>query len=129
MMSKFKVFFRRLSYFLLGLIIGIFILKRIYNKKNATFDYMPNARTLKSINAKPIIYFSNEAKTRLKESGIDSVEAMRLLKDGNVNFGKSHQHQKPCAEFFIEPTAKTPDLSLVVERCDSVSVIKSIIIN
>lgn len=126
-MSKFYGFLRRLFFFAIGLVIGIFILKNFFNKKNAEFDYMPNARTLKSISNKPLVYFSDEAKDQLKQLNIDSVQAMTLLDFGKVNFKASQLREKPCQTYQIEPTKKTPPIIMSVQRCDSVSIIKSII--
>lgn len=125
-MSKFYGFLRRLFFFAIGLVIGIFILKNFLNKKNAEFDYMPNARTLKSIRNKPVIYFSEEAKVQLKQMAIDSAQAMRLLEFGKVNFKESDLRIEPCQTYKIEPTKNTPSIVISVQRCDSVSVIKSI---
>ncbi len=115
-------FFKRLGFYLLGFGIGIFILGRFYDKKNASFDYLPNARTLKSILARTIIY-SDSAKIYMEKHHIDTTAVMSLLHHGNVNFSPENRGKAPCHTYLIEPTRKTAKISIRVKRCDSIATV------
>ncbi len=119
-------FSKRLGYFSFGLIIGIFLVRFFYQKKNIEFDYLPNDRTLKSIRNKPYLQYTETALKEMKLLKIDSADIQTILLYGKVNFKKSDTKSNPCKTYTIEPTQKTKSFSITVERCDSVSNIKSI---
>jgi len=115
-------FFKRLGFYLLGLGLGIFLLGRFYDKKNASFDYLPNARTLKSIRAKKIVY-EESVKSIMKEHHIDTTAVMSLLYYGDVKFTTANRGKAPCHTYLIEPTRKTAKISIWVKRCDSIATV------
>ncbi len=119
-------FLRRFSYFLLGLTIGVLVVNFFFSKKKIEFDYLPNARTLKSIRSKPYIKYSPEALTYMAHHHIDTTQVLSLFYYGKVNFKKSELKTEPCKTYFIEPTDKSAPFSIKVERCDSVSTVKII---
>ncbi len=49
-------FVHRLAYYLSGFAIGLVLLMFFLNGKDASCDYSPNARTVKNISSKPIVY-------------------------------------------------------------------------
>lgn len=116
-------FFKRLGFFLIGLAIGIYLLGRFYDKKNATFEYGPNARTLKSIRNKPHFVYTKEVREIMNQQDIDSTAVQSLLYFGNIKFTKDNRGKAPCHTYLIEPTAKTANISISVERCDSVATV------
>lgn len=122
-------FLRRFSFFLLGLAIGIFILKFFLAKKNVEFDYLPNARTLKSIRNKKTLEYSPEVIQYMTQNQVDFTQVQSLLHNGEVNFKESDVESTPCKTYVIEPTSKTANLVLTVERCDSVATIQKIRLN
>lgn len=119
-------FLRRLSFFLLGLAIGTFILKFFLQKKNVNFDYLPNARTLKSIrNIQPLSYSVN-AKTFMIDNQIDTLTINQILSTGKVDFSRSKTHTNPCKTYLILPPNNTTQIALTVTRCDSTATVEKI---
>jgi len=116
-------FFKRLGFFLFGLAIGVYLLGRFYDNKNATFEYGPNARTLKSIRNKPHFVYSEEVSKIMQQQNIDTTAVQSLLYYGNIKFSKENRGKAPCHTYLIEPTKKTADISISVERCDSVATV------
>ncbi len=116
-------FFKRLGFFLFGLALGTFLLGRFYDKKNASFDYGPNARTLKSIRNKQFFVYSDEVKEIMKLHNIDTTAVKNLLFFGDVKFNKRNRGKAPCHTYLIEPTKKTAAISISVKRCDSVATV------
>ncbi len=82
---------KRLVYFGFGLVLGIIALNFIWDKKGTTFEYMPNARTLKVLREKPRFY-SSSAVEQIKALSNDDVLEF-LLKEGKVDFN-SKQNTK-----------------------------------
>jgi hypothetical protein len=127
MNPKISAFLRRFSFFLLGLALGMMLLNFFFSKKNIEFDYLPNARTLKSIRTKPQIVFAPEVKTYMTAHQVDSVQVMSLLYYGDVDFQKSTLKEIACPIYFIEPTSQSAPLQIWVERCDRVSTVQKVI--
>ncbi len=114
-------FFYRLAYFLIGLIIGIFILQRIYKAKNAQFQYGPNNRTLVSIKNRPHFEYDTQAISFMKTHSLDSTFVMNILTYGKVDFTKENRGKAPCHTYRILPTEQTKPYQIMVKRCDSVA--------
>lgn len=119
---------KRIGYYLVGVSIGSIGVYFFWQKKNATFDYGMDARTLKTIRIKERI-FSDNAKKVMLNSDIDTTKISTILYTGDVDFGKSKPRQKPCAEYYITGNDDLKNVSLYVSRCDSVSTIEKIIID
>ncbi|WP_439129635.1 DUF4258 domain-containing protein [Polaribacter sp.] len=119
---------KRIFYYLIGLSIGSIGVYFFWQKKNATFDYGMDARTLKTIRIRKIEYSKN-AKNTMKTSNIDTLKVNTILKNGDVDFGKSKPRQKPCADYFITGKEKLNNINLLVKRCDSIATIEEIIVN
>lgn len=121
-------FFRRLSFFLLGLAIGMFILNYFLQRKNVQFDYLPNARTLKSIRNMKKISISTDAQQYMSIHNIDTLQINELLLAGKVNFSRSQTHTAPCKTYLIEPTPHTKPIEITVKRCDSIAIVEKILL-
>jgi hypothetical protein len=120
MQLKFDIhFYKRFGFFLLGLGIGIFLLGKFLDKKNASFDYLPNARTLKSIREKAYFTYDAPVLEKMKQKGIDTTAIKSLLYYGDVSFTKENRGKAPCHTYLILPTKKTAQISILVKRCDS----------
>ena len=119
---------KRIGYYLVGLSIGSVGVYFFWQKKQATFDYGMDARTLKTIRIKERI-FSDEAKNSMLQHNIDTTKISTILYAGDVDFGKSKARQKPCAEYFVTGIRELKNVSLVVKRCDSTSTIQKVIVN
>ena len=77
-------FRQRLPYFLVGLFIGIIVVIFIWGKKNTRFDYGPNARVLKNLSTKELVYSKN-ALQAITELNIDTSTVSFILQSGDVD--------------------------------------------
>jgi len=114
-------FLKRIGYYLIGVSLGSIVVLFIWKGKDISFDYGPNARTLKSIRSKQIL-FSKITLNELNNTSVDSVRIKQILKSGKVNFSKSKPRIKPCAEYLVE----SDNIDIYVRRCDSVATIEKI---
>ena len=112
---------RRLRFFGIGFIISLMATFFFWSKKKVQFDYGMDARTLKSITYRKKI-LDDKLKTLITEDNKDSIMNI-ILMHGDVNFGKSRQHEKP-AKYWVESNYKNQKLILWVERGDSIATIK-----
>ena len=113
---------QRIGYYLGGFSIGLIILAFFLNGKKVSCDYGPEARVLKNINTKKIMY-SEAIHQALIAKEIDSLTILFLLKKGDVNFSKSQPRQEPCGVYAIEGSYNKKDMVLTVENCDDIATI------
>lgn len=118
---------KRIGYYLVGLSIGSVAVYFFWQKKEASFDYGMDARTLKTIRIRERLY-SEEAKKSMKEYNIDTLKISTILYTGDVDFGKGKPRQKPCAEYYVTGKKKLENVSLYITRCDSTSTIEKVIV-
>ncbi|MCG8184199.1 DUF4258 domain-containing protein [Tenacibaculum piscium] len=118
---------KRFGYYSIGLIFGSLVVLFIWKGKDVSFDYGMDARTLKTIRIRKRL-FSDTAKQVLKTSHIDSITIATILKNGNVNFGKSKPRLEHCPEYFITGKDSLKNIDLYIIRCDSTSTIDKIMI-
>lgn len=119
---------KRIGYYLVGLSLGSIAVYFFWQKKNATFDYGMDARTLKTIRIKKRV-FSDEAKQSMLKHKIDTTKISTILHLGDVDFGKGKPRQKPCAEYYITGKNDLKNVHLYVKRCDSIASIEKIIVD
>lgn len=122
------MFVKRIGIYLIGLSIGSVGVYFFWQKKNASFDYGMDARTLKTIRIRKRL-FSNDAVKSMELYKIDTLKISKILKKADVDFGKGNPRQKPCAEYYITGKNELKNISLLVKRCDSSASIEKIIIN
>ncbi|WP_299060890.1 DUF4258 domain-containing protein [uncultured Polaribacter sp.] len=118
---------KRIGYYLVGLSLGCIGVYFFWQKKQATFDYGMDSRTLKSIRIKKRL-FSEDATNAMQKFDIDTLKIKTILYTGDVDFGKGNPRQKPCAEYFITGSKELENISLLVKRCDSTATIQKIIV-
>lgn len=119
-------FKQRLPYFLVGLTIGIIAVIFVFDKKETTFDYGPNARVLKNISIKKHIY-SEAVKTSILTKQIDTAQISWILKKGNVNIWDKIKLDT-CIQYDIKGRRELKSITLMVKNCDSTAFIEKIII-
>jgi hypothetical protein len=100
----------------------------IWSKKEASFDYMPDARVLKNIQSKTL-KTSLEVQKTINTFQIDSITLADMIKTGSVDFKKSNTKAEPCKTYWIHTSYKNEKLSLLIENCDSIATIQEIIKN
>ena len=116
---------QRIGYYLGGFSIGLIILAFFLNGKKVSCDYGSEARVLKNINTKKII-FSEAILTDLSTKKIDSTTISYLLKKGDINFSKSSPREKPCGIYAIEGEYKDIEMLMTVQNCDSIATILNV---
>ena len=119
---------KRIFYYLVGLSLGSIAVYFFWQKKNATFDYGMDSRTLKTIRIKKRL-FSEDAKTAMLKFNIDTLKISNILTNGDVDFGKGKPRQAPCAEYFITGNNELENISLLVIRCDSTATVNKIMVD
>ncbi|AMC10034.1 hypothetical protein Lupro_01630 [Lutibacter profundi] len=115
---------QRLPYYIIGFFLGIMLVYFFLNKKNVEFDYLPNARVLKSIRRKPQI-FSPEVLQIIHSKKIDSSTINQILKNGNVDIWNKLKLDS-CMQYNIQGRNNLKNIMLTVKRCDSVAFIEKI---
>tara|TARA_R110000764_G_scaffold208972_1_gene294617 strand:+ start:816 stop:1199 length:384 start_codon:yes stop_codon:yes gene_type:complete len=122
-------FLKRLGFFLVGLSIGIVFLTMFLKKKSEEtgvyFCYLPNCRTLKDIRSKPM-YYSEEAKLKLVEYQLDSVDVKYILTEGDVDFSNSDTKSVPCKTYIVESEVKEREWKFTVKNCRNKATLQQI---
>lgn len=113
---------QRIGYYLGGFSIGLVILAFFLNGKKTSCSYGPEARVLKNINKKKIV-FSDYVNSQINNNVIDSTKIRTILKKGDINFSESNTRQKPCGIYIVEGDYNDRNLLLTVENCDSLATI------
>lgn len=118
---------KRFGYYFGGFAIGLVLLAFFLNGRKASckFDYGPDARVLKSINSKQLIY-SAEAQDFMKNKSIDTTQINYILYKGDINFSKSESRKKPCGIYFVEGEIEQKETALIIENCKEKAFIKTI---
>lgn len=113
---------QRIGYYLGGFSLGLIILAFFLNGKKVSCSYGPDARVLKNIRLKKLMY-SDAIKSQLINHQLDSTALNYVLRKGDINFSKSNTRQKPCGIYMVEGDYKDQDIILTVENCDSIATI------
>ena len=113
---------QRIGYYLGGFSLGLVILAFFLNGKKTSCSYGPDARVLKNIRLKKIIY-SDIVNSELTINNLDSTALNYVLKKGNINFSESNARQKPCGVYMIEGDYNEKEIVLTIENCDSIATI------
>jgi hypothetical protein len=113
---------QRIGYYLGGFSIGLVILAFFLNGKKTSCSYGPDARVLKNIRLKKIV-FSDNSNAQLLTNNLDSVAVNYVLRKGNINFSESDARQKPCGMYIVEGDFKEKEIILTIENCDSIATI------
>src|SRR5210317_659331 len=119
-------FKQRLPYFLIGLIIGIILVIFVFGKKDASFDYLPNARVLKDINKKNRIY-TKEAIADLAIYQLDTADVSLILKTGDIDFGSKEKLENGCFIYAIKGSETLESVTLKVTNCKTTATITEVL--
>jgi len=116
---------QRIGYYLVGLSLGIVLITFIFKGKKTDFSYFPDARVLKNISTKQLLYSQNALET-IKNKAIDSLTISEILKSGNVNFSEGNRKLDSCKIYVIDSELNDKDVSLSVKNCETIATILSI---
>lgn len=116
---------KRFGYYFGGFAIGLVILAFFLNGKRVSCDYGPDARVLKNINTKPMV-FSEDAIAFMSAQQIDTTQINYILYKGDVNFSKSNTNKTPCKEYYIVGEIHDKATALTIENCEKKALLKRI---
>ena len=120
-------FAHRFAYYLLGLIMGSFVVAAIFSGKDTRCNYFPNSRVLNDLRNKPFSY-SDKASQVLSEKWIDTADIKNTLKFGDVDFDKSNIKEEGGKLYIIYgKTSKNKDINLEVINYPDKAVLRNII--
>ncbi len=111
---------QRVGYYLGGFSLGLIILAFFLSGKKTSCSYGPDARVIKNITQKKIV-FSDNTSPMLNNYNLDTISIKTIIQNGNVNFAKSNARQKPCGVYVIESYHDNKTVKLSVENCDSIA--------
>ena len=79
----------RFAYYLIGFIMGMFVVAMVFMGKDTRCNYFPNARVLNDLRNKPFNY-SDKAQQILAQRWVDTTDIKNTLTYGDVDFDKSN---------------------------------------
>jgi len=119
-------FIHRFAYYLVGLIMGLFVVAAIFSGKDTRCNYFPNARVLNDLSTKPFFY-SDKASLILSQKWIDTTDIKNTLKVGDVDFDKSNIPCKKGKLYVIEgKTKKNQEIIIKVINYENKAVLEDI---
>jgi len=116
---------QRVGYYLGGFSIGLIILAFFLSGKKTSCSYGPNARVLKNISTKRLVYSENATKNA-QVYHLDSIAIPYVLRHGNVNFSESNTKLDYCKQYVIEDSYQEKNIILTIDNCERKAIIKSI---
>lgn len=120
-------FAHRSAYYLLGLVMGSFVVAAIFSGKDTRCNYFPNSRVLNDLRNKPFDYSENASQV-LSQKWIDTTDIKNTLKFGDIDFDKSNIKQGNGKIYIIEgQTIKNQLITLKVINYPEKAVLEEII--
>jgi hypothetical protein len=117
----------RFAYYLIGLLMGLFVVAAIFSGKDTRCNYFPNARVLNDLRNKPFVY-SDKASQILNEKWVDTADIKNTLKFGDVDFDKSNLPLEKGKLYTIYgKTAKNQEITVEVINYSNKAVLRDII--
>jgi hypothetical protein len=115
----------RLGYYFGGFSIGLIFLAFFLSGKRSSCHYGPEARVLKNISTKQLVYTKNALET-ITNASIDTLIISEILKFGSVNFSKLDRDLDSCKIYIIESTYNDKDIALTVENCNQIATLQTV---
>ena len=117
----------RFAYYLIGFIMGMFVVAMVFMGKDTRCNYFPNARVLNDLRNKPFNY-SDKAKEILAQRWVDTTDIKNTLTYGDVDFDKSNIVVEKGKLYTIEgKTTKNQPIVLEVINYSDKAVLRDII--
>ncbi|PWB25456.1 DUF4258 domain-containing protein [Flavobacterium sp. HTF] len=120
-------FVHRFAYYLIGLVMGCFVVAAIFSGKDTRCNYFPNARVLNNLRTKPFQY-SDKAIQTLNEKWVDTADIKNTLTYGDVDFDQSNVSFKKGKLYIIEgKTIKNQEIILKVINYENKAILDEIV--
>lgn len=117
----------RFAYYLIGLLMGLFVVAAIFSGKDTRCNYFPNARVLNDLRNKSFVY-SDKASQILNEKWVDTADIKNTLQFGDVDFDKSNiSVEKGKLYTVYGKTAKNQEITVEVINYSDKAVLRDII--
>lgn len=117
----------RFAYYLVGLVMGLFVVAAIFTGKDTRCNYFPNARVLNDLRNKPFVY-SDKASQVLNEKWVDTADIKNTLQFGDVDFDKSNINVEKGKLYTVYgKTAKNQEITVEVINYSDKAVLRDII--
>ena len=124
-MQKINIY-QRFAYYLVGLVIGCFLVATVLSGKDTRCNYFPNARVLNDLRNKPFEYDSL-ARVALNNKWIDTLDIKNTLTHGDVDFDKSNIKENGGKLYTVYgQTSKGVKITLLVINYSYKAVLKDI---
>lgn len=122
---------KRFIYFFVGVGIGVFLVYFFIKGRGIdySFDYGPNARTLKNIRNKNRL-FSEITLQKLMQNQVDTAAITYILIEGDVLFSESNTKPETCKIYVIKGKVSENSedlLKITVENCEKEATIKDVL--
>lgn len=115
----------RIGFYLGGFSLGLIFLAFFLSGKRASCSYGPDARLLKNISTKQLVYSQNVLEM-INNRTIDTLTISEILKFGDVDFSKVDRDIEFCKIYIIVDEINEKDIALTIENCETIATIKSI---
>ena len=117
----------RFAYYLIGFIMGMFVVAMVFMGKDTRCNYFPNARVLNDLRNKPFNY-SDKAQQILAQRWVDTTDIKNTLTYGDVDFDQSNIKVGNGKRYIIEgKTTKNQEIILEVINYSDKAVLEDII--
>ena len=120
-------FIHRFGYYLVGAILGSIVVYFVWGKKKTTFCWLPNCRTLKDFRVKKRA-FAKPVQLLVNNKELDTAAITDAYTNGTVDFSRSNTKLKSCKTYILNNNYGKKSYEFVIENCDSIAIIKNVII-
>ncbi|MCO4821103.1 MAG: hypothetical protein KC469_03480 [Flavobacteriaceae bacterium] len=118
-------FIHRLGYYMGGFSIGLILLAFFLSGKKTSCDYGPDARVLKNIRTKTLV-FNEQSEVIKTNNAMDSTLIAFILKRGDVNFSESNTDLISCKIYVVEKEIEDINYKLTIENCEKTATVQEI---
>ena len=118
-------FIHRLGYYMGGFSIGLILLAFFLSGKKTSCDYGPDARVLKNIRTKTLV-FNEQSEVIKTNNAMDSTLIAFILKRGDVNFSESNTDLISCKIYVVEKVIEDINYKLTIENCEKTATVQEI---
>lgn len=116
---------QRIAFYGVGFIIGLIILFFFLGGKKTSCDYGFDARTLKNIRIKKIV-FSTESEPMRDRFQLDTTAIRTILKKGDVDFSETDRKLDSCKIYLIDGEVNDQQYTLRIKNCKKVATVLAI---